>query len=304
LGLTTNSAANRNARVPYAGFSATGLSAITDNADSHYDAFLFTLMHRFSKGLYFKAAYTFAKTTDDSISSTGLDIAGSNPGNQFFPNLNKGIADFDIRHRLVVTYVYELPSPKQRYLNAVVGHWSVSGITTMQSGLPGYIGQNISNSLSGTNGYGLVTPGCQLMAGGDPTSHLNNYLNYSCVSTTPILAGGASFGPLSPYESPGNQTYTITPGGSGQLQGPTTRGFYRAPFERRWDVSLFKRFPIKLLGEKANIEFRAEAFKILNNPIFSGPSGSTAGTPSTFGHITSTIDNTGRQLQFALKFVF
>jgi hypothetical protein len=304
FGLSTNSSANRNTRVPYAGFSATGLSAITDGAKSFYDAFLLTVSHRYSKGLYFKAAYTFAKTIDNSISGTGLDIAGTNTGNQFYPDLNKGLADFDIRHRLVATYVYEFPKIQQRFLRPIIGDWSISGITTMQSGLPGQITQSIgTTSLSGTNGYGLVIPGCQLSTGGDPKANLNNYLNAACVATTPLLASGQSFGGLTPYESPGNQTYAITPGGSGRLQGPVTRGAFRNPFQKRWDVSLFKKFPIRRLGEAANLEFRAEAFKVFNNPIFAAAS-ATAGSPSTFGRITSTIDNTGRQVQFALKLNF
>jgi hypothetical protein len=86
------------------------------------------------------------------------------------------------------------------------------------------------------------------------------------------------------------------------LQGPVTRGFFRAPFEKRWDVALAKKVFIPRLGEQTNLEFRAEAFKVFNNPIFAAPS-ATAGT-STFGTITSTVDNTGRQLQFAVKMIF
>jgi hypothetical protein len=56
------------------------------------------------------------------------------------------------------------------------------------------------------------------------------------------------------------------------------------------------------LGESGNLEFRAEAFKILNNAIFAAPA-SAAGA-STFGKITGTVDNTGRQLQFGLKLGF
>jgi hypothetical protein len=81
-----------------------------------------------------------------------------------------------------------------------------------------------------------------------------------------------------------------------------TRGFFRAPFEKRWDVALSKKFPLKMVSEKTSLEFRAEAFKVFNNPIFAGPS-ATAGT-ATYGRITSTVDNTGRQLQFAAKVTF
>jgi hypothetical protein len=299
FGLATNSWANRNARVPFAGFSTGGIGAITDGAKSFYDAFLLTLTHRFAKGLYFKAAYTFSKTIDNSLTNTGFDVGGTTAGNQFFPDLNKGLADFDIRHRLVVTYVYELPRVRQRYLNPFLSNWKLSGITILQSGLPGQITQIISNSLSGTNGYGLVLTGCQLVTAGVPKDHLNSYLNASCVSLTRQLAAGQKFGPLSPYESPGNQTYAITTGGDGRLQGPVTRGFFRAPFQRRWDASLTKRFPLRMLNKRTNLEFRVEAFKVFNTPIFLGPA-STVGT-TTFGRITNTWDNTGRQMQFAVK---
>lgn len=301
FGLATNSSANRNSRVPFAGLSTGGIVDITSSASSFYDAFLLTITHRFAKGLFLKGAYTFSKTIDDALSSTGFDVGGTTAGNQFIPALNKGLADFDIRHRVVVTYVYQLPKV-HGVLSPVLSDWQLSGLTIAQSGLPGYIGQSISNSLSGTSGYGLVIPGCQLVTSGNIANNLNNYLNSSCVSLTPQLTGGQTFGPLSPYESPGNQTYTITPGATGRLQGPVTRGFFRAPFENRWDAALVKKFPIKKLGEKTDLEFRAEAFKVFNNPIFAAPA-ATAGA-STFGRITATVDNTGRQLQFAVKVVF
>jgi hypothetical protein len=302
FGLVTNSAANRNSRVPIAGFSIGGIGEITDNGKAFYDAFVLTVTHRFAKRFFFKAAYTFSKTIDNSLSSQGFDIGGTTAGNQFIPDLNKGLADFDIRHRLVATYVYELPGVKNRVADLFAGHWQLSGITIMQSGLPGQITQTISDSLSGTSGYGLVLPGCNLVTGGDPGDHLNTYLNPACVSVTRQFTGGQTFGPLSPFESPGDQTYTITPGGTGRLQGPVTRGFFRAPFEKRWDVALSKKFPLKRINERTNLEFRAEAFKVFNNPIFAAPSAS-AGT-TTFGRITGTVDNTGRQLQFAAKIVF
>jgi hypothetical protein len=59
---------------------------------------------------------------------------------------------------------------------------------------------------------------------------------------------------------------------------------------------------MKVLGDSGNLEFRAEAFKLFNNTIFNAPT-STFGS-STFGQITSTIDTTGRHLQFALKLSF
>ena len=79
----------------------------------------------------------------------------------------------------------------------------------------------------------------------------------------------------------------------------SARDLRKAPFQRRWDASLSKHFHAPSLGERAEVEFRAEAFKLFNTPIFSAPA-SVAGA-STFGKITSTTDTTGRQFQFALK---
>jgi len=107
---------------------------------------------------------------------------------------------------------------------------------------------------------------------------------------------------LSPFEGPGNQTYTVDPNNSsaiGYLQGGSTRGAFFGPFETRWDMALTKTIPIRKLGEQTNFQFRAEAFKVFNTPIFSSPH-NIAGL-SSFGRITSTIDNTGRQLQMAVR---
>ncbi|MGI8746594.1 MAG: carboxypeptidase regulatory-like domain-containing protein [Bryobacteraceae bacterium] len=304
LGLTTNSSANLQARVPAIGISSGGLFGITGNGKSFYDALLFTISHRFASRFYFKAAYTFSKTIDNYANSNGFEVGGAPLGNQYLLDLNKGLAGFDIPHRMVVTYLYDIPGFHKGFLNAIFGNWSVAGITTFQSGFPGTIGQSIGgSSLTGVSGYGLVLPNCPLSSGGDPKQQLNSYLNASCVQTTPLLTGGTTFGPLSPYGGPGDQYYTITPGGSGRLSGPSTRGAFRNPFQKRWDASAIKKIPVRQLGEGGNVEFRAEFFKLFNNPIFNGPSSSSAGSPS-FGKILSTIDNTGRQIQFALRVNF
>jgi hypothetical protein len=305
FGLTTNDASNRDARAPIPAFGADGIFEITDSGKSFYDALLLTVSHQFGHGLFFKAAYTWSKNLDNYPASTGFDINGNAAGNQFIEDLNKGPAAQDIPQRLVITYVYDLPSPKEgRILKAALGGWTFSGIATLQSGFPGTIFQNTDgNTLSGNDGYGVLIPGCQLVNSGSVTSKLNDYLNPACVTSTPLLSGGTKFGPLSKYEGPGNQFYTITPGGVGQLQGTSTRGAFFAPFQKRWDVGLSKRFFVSALGEGGNIEFKAQAFKITNTPIFNGPTDTTVGD-AAFGRITSTIDNSGRQLQFAIKLNF
>lgn len=306
FGLTENSSANREARVPYAGITSTGFTEIVNEAFSSYNGLLVTLTHRLTKNFLLKAAYTYSKSTDNFPASASTGYGGSGQiGNQYWLALNKGTSEQDIPNRLVVTYVWDLPGFKTGRLSYLLGNWSLAGITTYQNGLPGVITQSIgSTSLvtaasSGSNGYGVVLRNCQLVASGSVENHLDNYLDSACVSTQPLLAAGQSFGPYLPYLTPGDQTYTIAAGGSGRLIGSETRGIFRAPFQERWDMTLSKNFPVRAFGEGGNLEFRAESFKVFNNAIFSAPN-STAGT-ANFGQITSTVDSTGRQFQFALK---
>ena len=65
-----------------------------------------------------------------------------------------------------------------------------------------------------------------------------------------------------------------------------------------WDFSLFKRFKVR---ERQTLEFRYEMFNMFNHPNFSNPS-SDISAPSTFGQSFSAYS--GRQMQFALKYVF
>jgi hypothetical protein len=67
-------------------------------------------------------------------------------------------------------------------------------------------------------------------------------------------------------------------------------------------LALKKTFPVHALGEQGNLQFIAQAFKLFNTPIFSGPG--TYVNFGSFGKITSTIDHTGRQLQFAVRVNF
>jgi hypothetical protein len=301
FGLATNSFANRDARVPIVGFSAFGLTVITESAKSFYNALLVTVNHQFARGLYFKGAYTFSKSLDNNSAGSDFDIGGLS-GFQLAPDLNKGLSDHDVRHRLALTYVYDLPGPRRGWLQPLLGAWAISGATTFQSGFPGSVTQFAGSSLSGSSGRANLIPNCQLLTSGSVKSRLDNYLNIACAESTPLLTGGMTFGPLSPQEGPGDQFYTITPGGNGRLQGTSGRGVFRGPFQQRWDFALAKKIPApRLLGEAGRIEFRSEFFNLFNKTNFGTPSGFT--NPATFGRITGAF-GAARQIQFALKIYF
>jgi hypothetical protein len=300
FGLVTNSTANRDARVPIVGFPTFGIFDLTTNAKSFYDALLLTVSHQFSKNLYFKAAYTWSKTLDNYPNIIGFEPGGGADGNQFIPDLNYGLSNYDIPHRLVISYVYALPGPKTGPLSWFIGNWEVSGIDTFQSGAAGEITQLGISSLSGSGGYAVLTPGCQLTSSGSVSDHTSDYLNKSCVASQPTFPAGTVLTGLNQFEGPGNQSYLLD--GDGQLLGHSTRGAFFAPFQTREDLALKKTFPMRYFGEQGNIQFTAQAFKLFNTPIFAAP-GSLAGTRS-FGRITKTIDTSGREMQFALRLNF
>ena len=305
FGLDVNSAQNRESRVPVVGINSGGLFEFTDAGASYYDALLVTVSHQFSRGLYFKAAYTFSKAIDNVEAQSGFEPTVGATGNQFLPSLDKGLSDFDIPHRLVLSYVYNLPSPKLAWFTPVASNWAFSGLTTLQSGTADEVDQFTGLSFSGTDGFGVVLPGCKLTTGGNVSTHTQDYLNASCATTTTALTSGQTFGPLSTFEGPGNQTYEVDPNNPnaiGYLQGHSTRGAFFDPFQTRWDMALTKTFPFNFWGEGRNLQFRAEAFKVFNTPIFAAPD-AYQGFPG-FGEISSTTDHTGRQLQLALRLNF
>jgi len=89
----------------------------------------------------------------------------------------------------------------------------------------------------------------------------------------------------------------VDPGGS--LQGNVTRNTLRGPGTAQVDLSAIKVFPIH---EQVRVQFRAEAYNIINHGIFSQPA-SNISTPSTVGKISSTsADN--RSIQLAVKLLF
>lgn len=302
FGLAANSSANREARRPVVGIS--NFSIFTNSGASSYNSFIATLTAR-STALFFKAAYTFSKSIDNNSASENLDI-GIPQGNPFFPNLNRGLSDFDVTHRLIATYAYDLPAPPlpRRALRSIFSGWTISGITTLQSGLPFSVTQSIGDSsLTGVPGYAILKPNCSPYTSGSIEQRIDAYLNAACFTATPLLTSGTSFGPLSPFGGSGSQIYTIAQGGGGRLQGTLGRNTFRGPAVSRWDFAVSRSSPLRRLGEKGRLEFRSEFFQILNNPVFANPN--AAAGSAAFGKITRTVSQIPpRQIQFALKLHF
>ncbi len=176
-----------------------------------------------------------------------------------------GSSDFDARHRFVVNAIYDLPFKANR----IVSGWSIAPIVSLQSGNP----FNIVSSVNTITGVATVRPD---------------------LKATPVVTGN----PLGNWFV--DPTVFITPP-AGTL-GIVGRNSFVGPGFEDVDLALIKNTKVT---ERMNVQFRADAFDILNHPNYGQPSG----TVGSVGVIQSTRFPTGdsgssRQLQFALKLQF
>ncbi len=277
-GQTTNTVANRNLRVPVLGFSPTALQFYGDMGGpyfGHYNSFQLSARKIYSKGISFSAAYTWSRSIDNiraSASGRNQPIGGTTGD---FYNHPVGISDFDRTHRFVASYVWDLPKVKSAAgaIGQVVNGWSISGVGTLQSGLPFSVTDNRGGTIYGASSYAQFAPGKGPAdaALADPT--LNQYFNTSAYTAPPRVGDGTGF-------------------------GDSGRNYLRGPGQINFDTAVVKLFP---LGAN-QLEFRAEIFNLFNRPNFGLP-GTNVGSPSSFGVISSTVV-APRILQFALRYRF
>jgi Carboxypeptidase regulatory-like domain len=283
-GETTNTVTNIRRRVPYQGFTPNGVSDIDSSGTFRYDGLEVSLTKRLSKGLQFLASYTFAHVYTISANNTGAS-GGTLTGDQTDLRANYGRPDFNREHRLVLSYVYQLPGLKKSnaFFNGLLSGWAVSGVTVFQSGAPlSLTGANVNNVFGITTNRAQLAAGCtydDLTTSGSVHSKLNNYFNRSCTANWPII---------------GDDGRATNFGNSGV-------GIVFGPDQRNFDLALIKRTPLGGLREGVNIEFRAEFFNAFNTTQFANPN--TTATTANFGLISGTTVNP-RIVQLALKLNF
>jgi hypothetical protein len=182
----------------------------------------------------------------------------------------KGSALFDVRHRFVLSFGYELPGLSKSNLatRLVLGGWQLNGIIQAQTGFPLTVIE--PNNISLTSLTNRPNSTCDANSGGARTP--TQYFNTSCF-----------------------QRLTL-PANAGQV-GNEGRNVVTGPGFTQTDLSLFKNFAIR---ERMQAQLRIEAFNALNHARFGQP-GNMVGTP-TFGVITTASD--GRVFQMAAKFSF
>ena len=236
--------------------------------NSSYNSFQVEVDKRFSHGIMLTANYTWSRSIDEVSYQT--DLCGINIINPYDIRAYRGVSDFNVPHRFVLNYLWQLPSPKQRIAKAVLGGWQTSAILNWQSGFPLNIRSGGDYSYSNPS---LGNDQAQVIA----TPH------YTSGSTDQKLAQWFT---TSAFGEPASNSF----GNAGRniLIGPGTFNI---------DFAAHKIFSF---GERFKLQFRAEFFNFLNHAQFYNPDTTLA--DSTFGQITSARDP--RVIQGALKLVF
>jgi len=294
-GVTENTDGNARLRVPYLGFSPTGLQVLDNQGDFKYNALQVTLRKKMSHGLTFQAAYTYARSF-----TTQAGDGQTNINNPLAPVYGPDPA---IRpQRLVINYTYQFPSGNLKgALGALASGWSISGITTIQDGDPLTILDSSAGLIYGAPGNASTTNTTAEMALG------MNYGNLITAGGVQSRLGGASGGPgyinAAALTSPPIIGATPgVPGTGGTGYGNTGVGVMLGPGQFNFDADVAKTTRVGGIHEDAVLQFRAEFFNLFNHPQFANPA-LDYGSPANFGQITSASVNP-RLVQLALKYVF
>ncbi len=253
-------------------------SAVGPWGNSSYNSLQATYEHKLSAGLTFLAAYTWSHSIDNA-SGTGSEGI-QNPYNR---QAYRGNSTFDVPHNLVLSWTYALPVGRGRkflpspngFVQEVLGGWQLNGIDTFQSGTPFTV-----TMLSSLLNSGSAPQWPNRVGSGDVANQtINRWFDTSSAS----------------FVSPGSYVY-----------GNSGRNILRGPGTTEFDLSLFKSFNLGAT-EARRLQFRAEAFNVLNTPQFNNPN-AQIGSPQA-GRITSAgspplFQRTSREIQLALKLYF
>jgi len=244
---------------------------------SAYHSLQATVERRFSNGLGFLSAYTWAKSIDTVPNAFGGGDNGPIPQDIRYRRVDRGLSGFDIAHRFTHSMNYSIPFGQGRKFafgskaaNLALGGWDTNVIVTMQGGIPFTPTLNTAVSNAGGSRPDRLGNG-KLESGRGPARWFDTSFN----------TAGAVWGVP--------QQFTYGNGGRNILRGPGRVNF---------DWSVFKDFDF---NEKWKLQFRAELFNLFNTPQFSQPN-AAIGSPAA-GTITG-LAGIPRQVQFGLRLQF
>jgi hypothetical protein len=278
-GVITNGICSKAATAPRFNSLYGQIDAQEWNGHSYYNAMLVSLRRRLAAGLEVQTAFTWSRSLDTSSSvGSGGPFSNSISGQFLFAPL-RGLSDFNVNRSFVLSGTWEIPWAKKQFW----GGWQVGTIFTVSDGLP-FTAALSGDVLGQANQSNFDVPNRLNNAGcGRPVNPGNplQYINLSCFAfpNPSTLFGNA---------------------GRNELVGP---GVVNA------DVSVFKNFPVRFMGERGHLQFRAEAFNLPNRANFAAPITNnklfdTKGNPVNFAGQITSLQTPGRTMQLGLKLLW
>ncbi|MDZ7637178.1 MAG: TonB-dependent receptor [Bryobacterales bacterium] len=261
---------NAESRVPFGRGIYGPQGYYLDNSfTANYNSAQFEVNKQFSSGLQLSGNYTFAKALD---SSSTISLGGC-LANPFDARASKGRSDFDRRHSVVASAIYTPPVFKEEkgFLGRVFGGWSISGITTLQSGTPVTATTNQNTALDGTTCQSAYHPD---IVGEIARDH---------ASKDDMLA---QFFNRSAFALPSLGRY-----------GTAARNMFSGPGLVSVDSALLKDINV---SETMRFQLRGEFTNLFNRANFNNPIGQLANP--RYGQITGA--GPGRAVQLGLKFLW
>jgi hypothetical protein len=255
------------------------INILESRSNSNYHSLQVRFQQRMDFGLSLLSSYTWSKSIDDASSFFTSAGDPNFPQNSYDLRLERALSNFDVRHRLSVSYSYDLPFGKGRalfsdagVLSAFLTGWQTNGILTFHTGRPFTVAllPEIDNSGTGRSTLGFL--------GND----------------RPNVAGNAALNGRTPEQWFNTTAFVFPPRGT---FGNAGRNILEGPGYHNVNASLVKNTS---LSERVNLQLRAEFFNLFNHPNFNLPD-NFLGSP-TFGRILSA--QSPRHVQFGVKLLF
>ncbi|MGA2610767.1 MAG: TonB-dependent receptor [Terriglobia bacterium] len=284
---------------PYQQFGS--ILVVEPRANSIYNALQFRSEKRVRQGLAFLAAYTWSRSIDDDSAVFSGSVSSGVPQNSYDFRADRGLSDFQVEHRIVFSYLYDLPLGAGRkwlnnpgIINRIFGSWQTAGIATMQTGSPFTISMPASQAGTSISSFGVPYRPDLV---GDPNKAGPVAANPGCSAPAQIHTPNGWFNPCA-FAQPSIPGPNV-PGAF----GTAGRNILIGPGLNNLDFSLLKDIPFRHEGRR--LQFRFEFFNLFNIPHFDIP-GRTFGE-SSLGLVQSSNvygSRPPRQIQLGLKYIF
>jgi hypothetical protein len=278
---------------PYPQFNS--IPVVESYANSIYNALQFRSEKRVRQGLALLAAYTWSRSIDDDSAIFSGSVGSTIPQNPYDFRADRGLSDFQVEHRFVLSYLYDLPFGASRkwlnnpgMINRIFGSWQTAGIATMQTGSPFTINMPASPTGASITAFGVPYRPDLV---GDPNRAGPVSANPGCVAPDHIHTPQSWFNPCA-FAYPQNP-----------LLGTAGRNILIGPGLNNLDFSLLKDIPFRHEGRR--LQFRAEFFNLFNIPHFDIPGRTFA--ESSLGVVQSANlygNKPPRKIQLGLKYTF